>query len=106
MTLPLTRADCINGARPCPYSSCRHHMNAAESCALDVADQGAHDRTKVAALLGVSRERVRQIENEALTKLLRRTPVKERAEIVRHLREADAGRGELASVWDLIEEAS
>jgi hypothetical protein len=30
---PLRRADCIDGPRPCPYVSCRHHL------AIDVSDE-------------------------------------------------------------------
>jgi sigma-70-like protein len=24
--LPVTRGDCVDGPRPCPWTSCRHHM--------------------------------------------------------------------------------
>jgi hypothetical protein len=54
---PNTRADCINGARPCPWLGCRHHLwndehdgvearvmalpvVGAHSCTLDVVDEG------------------------------------------------------------------
>jgi hypothetical protein len=54
---PKTRADCINGARPCPWLGCRHHLwndehdgvearvmalpvVGAHSCTLDVVDEG------------------------------------------------------------------
>jgi len=58
---PKTRAECADGARPCPYVSCKYHLyidvsprtgaiklnfpdlevwELPESCALDVADRG------------------------------------------------------------------
>jgi DNA-directed RNA polymerase sigma subunit (sigma70/sigma32) len=40
-----------------------------ESCALDVADRGDHTLNEGGEMLGVSRERVRQIEEQALHKL-------------------------------------
>ena len=44
------------------------------TCALDVADRGEHILASVAACLGVTRERARQIEAEA-EKSLRRLPI-------------------------------
>jgi hypothetical protein len=32
---PRTRAECVDGARPCPFVGCRHHLF------LDVDDHGA-----------------------------------------------------------------
>jgi hypothetical protein len=75
---------------PCPYVSCRHHLlldvneqtgtikfnfpgtepwELAVSCSLDVADLGGSTLESVAAVLNVSRERIRQIEAAALVKL-------------------------------------
>lgn len=88
---PRTRADCAGGIRPCPWVSCRHHLflevnpssgalrlnhpgkevsDLVDSCSLDVAervaiDPGLGSLTRVAGLLGISHERVRQIEGEA-----------------------------------------
>src|SRR5688572_22297086 len=78
---PRTRADCLNGPRPCGFVSCKWHVaidvepdgrlrvnhtdpaTMKVSCTLDFADQGPHTRDEIAELLGnISRERVRQIE--------------------------------------------
>lgn len=87
---PRTRGECIDGPRPCPWVSCRHHLyldvgkNAgrlkfnfpdlepgelAESCALDVADRGGETLERVAERMNLTRERVRQIESRALAKV-------------------------------------
>jgi hypothetical protein len=91
---PRTWADCqrggCNAARPCPWVSCRwnlllqvegehvmpdgtprepDHVLPWQSCALDVAERGGATLQEVADLLGMSRERVRQIEERALDKL-------------------------------------
>jgi hypothetical protein len=87
---PRTRADCLSGPRPCPWVGCKHNlflnvdpesgqirlafpgkepweMPAEGSCALDVAATGENKLEEVAAAMGVVRERVRQIEEKALT---------------------------------------
>lgn len=82
---PVTRADCLDGPRPCPWAGCRHHLGyevtdigsirvtkATASCSLDIADLGGLGREDVAPLLGLTQERVRQIEEEGLAKLRRR----------------------------------
>lgn len=90
---PKVRADCIDGPRPCPWVSCRHHLYAdvaasngsiklnfaelepdeltgrLESCSLDVADGGSESHERVGELLNVTREAVRLIEQQALRKI-------------------------------------
>lgn len=84
---PKTRGDCKDGARPCPYLSCRFHLlldvtpsgsialplvdldDVADTCALDVADRGGMTLEAVGSLLGVTRERVRQIEVKVLAEI-------------------------------------
>jgi hypothetical protein len=39
-----------------------------DTCALDVADSGEHDLSEVAYRTGLSKERVRQIQNNAIEK--------------------------------------
>lgn len=89
-TLPLTRGDCDTAPRPCPHVGCKHHLyleaspttgtiklnhpalqphELQVSCALDVADRGGVRLEDVAQLMGVTRERIRQIEHQALQKL-------------------------------------
>jgi hypothetical protein len=67
---PRTRADCVAGPRPCPWTACRHHLGpASQSCALDVADAGDHTLAEVGELLHVTREWVRQLELSGLRKM-------------------------------------
>jgi len=87
---PRTRAECADGARPCPFVSCKHHLfvdvsaktgaiklnfpdldvwEMNESCALDVADRGGTTLEDVGAIMNLTRERIRQVEVKALAKL-------------------------------------
>jgi len=86
---PRLRRDCVNGPRPCRFLSCTHHLmlevsawgglltnhpgleleELEESCALDVAERGEHTLECVGKYLGITRERARQIEVLALSKL-------------------------------------
>jgi hypothetical protein len=89
---PKTRGDCEGDARPCPFVSCKYHLyldvnpvtghvkynfpglevwELACSCSLDVADGGYHTLEEVADRLGLVRERIRQIELVAVTKVRR-----------------------------------
>jgi hypothetical protein len=87
---PSTRAECAEGARPCPYVSCKHHLfldvsartgaiklnfpdlevwEMNETCALDIADRGGTTLEDVGAIMNLTRERIRQVEVKALAKL-------------------------------------
>lgn len=91
--VPQTRADCIDGPRPCIVARCRHNLYVTVNpdsgsiklnfpsmlpeeleytCALDAADE--HRETgmtleRVGELNGLSLERVRQVEASGLDKL-------------------------------------
>jgi hypothetical protein len=88
---PHRREECREGPRPCPHVSCRHHLDLdvnpatgtiklnfpdlevwelAVSCTLDVAENGGSAIEAIGQLMNVTRERVRQIEAQALAKLL------------------------------------
>jgi hypothetical protein len=91
--MPITRAECADVPRPCPFSECRYHLaGCGDSCALDFADRvsarpprrklGPHASSssemarapsattaEVALALGVSDELVRQTERGAIVKL-------------------------------------
>jgi len=79
--LPKTRGDCRDGLRPCPYVRCYYHLWSFtrakplphESCILDVADHGGATLEEVGKLMGITRERVRQIEYLALIRLRHRS---------------------------------
>jgi len=91
---PLTRGHCADVPRPCPYVACAHNLfleahddtgnllhtfagrepgEMRWSCALDEADRKGLTLQEVASRLGVTRERVRQIEEKALRKISRAT---------------------------------
>ena len=80
---PLTRGDCVDAPRPCPWVSCRHHLyldvhpltghltlnfpdldpdEIPETCSLDVADYEGITLDQCGQALNLTRERIRQIE--------------------------------------------
>lgn len=68
--IPLTRGECVGGPRPCQFDRCRYHIDSdIESCVLDAADKGGLGPSVVGDILGMSRQRVMQIEDEAIAKL-------------------------------------
>jgi len=87
---PKARGDCAHGERPCPFVSCTQHLyldvfertgaiklnfpdlevwEMTDSCALDVADRGGTTLEEAGALMNLTRERIRQLEVNALAKL-------------------------------------
>ncbi|HKQ71146.1 MAG TPA: sigma factor-like helix-turn-helix DNA-binding protein [Polyangiaceae bacterium] len=87
---PRSRSECAEGARPCPFVSCKHHLyldvsartgaiklnfpdlevwEMNETCALDIADRGGTTLEEVGAIMNLTRERIRQVEVKALAKL-------------------------------------
>jgi hypothetical protein len=87
-----TRAECKDTPRPCPFVSCRYHLymdvneekrNGAikinfpdldvhemeHTCVLDLAEGGPRTLDEVGEYMNLTRERVRQIEEECLNKL-------------------------------------
>jgi hypothetical protein len=87
---PRMRSECVEGLRPCPFVSCKHHLyldvssrtgaiklnfpdlevwEMNETCALDIADRGGTTLEEVGAIMNLTRERIRQVEVKALAKL-------------------------------------
>ncbi len=88
---PVTRGDCVDGPRPCPWVSCAHHLyldviesgsggppairfnfpakevwELKETCALDVADRGGATLEEIGRAVNLTRERVRQMIDSSL----------------------------------------
>ena len=87
---PRSRADCVEAKRPCLFVSCKYNLyldvnpvtgsikfnfpgkeiwELAETCALDVAERGGITLEEIGELMNLTRERVRQLENDALGKV-------------------------------------
>jgi hypothetical protein len=98
---PQTRGDCVDGPRPCPFVSCRHHLyldvnprngaikhnfpelevwEMAATCALDIAERTAGKGVSLGGLaraMGLSYDRAFQVTDEAKRRA---------AEVVREMR--------------------
>ncbi len=76
---PQTRADCQDGPRPCPWTTCRFHLgrnapaptdsDVPETCALDVAERGPLRTVEIAELLGMKKTTAFAALASALRKL-------------------------------------
>jgi len=95
------------GVRPCHVRRCWMWLDHPEhSCALDVAAEGDHTLEYVAAMIGVTRERARQIEQTALAKL-KTNPwawaVWELGFCHPHRQPPTVARGEHPSQWEYLQ---
>lgn len=89
---PRTRAECVDGPRPCPWVGCKHHLyldvspetgsvklnfpdlepwELKHSCSLDVAAQDGVTLEETGRTMNVTRERIRQLEERGLRILAR-----------------------------------
>jgi hypothetical protein len=103
--LPMTRSECSEAERPCPFISCKYHLFLdvdakrgsikfnfpdllgdddtpilelmSDTCALDVAERDAVTLEGLGTLLNMTRERVRQIELTLLEKMRKHPTLKE-----------------------------
>jgi len=87
---PRTRANCRDGQRPCIFVSCKYNLyidvnpvtgsikfnfpgidiwDLPETCALDIAEKGGITLEEIGGLMNLTRERVRQLENDAMQKI-------------------------------------
>jgi Sigma-70, region 4 len=93
---PMTRSECANEIRPCPWVACKHHLyldvnpetgsikinfpdlepwEMRETCALDVADRAGITLEEVGEIMNLTRERIRQVEVRGLLKLKMASPL-------------------------------
>lgn len=87
---PTTRSECVDMERPCPFVSCKYHLyidvhpvrgsikinfpdlevwEMTDTCALDIADRGGITLEEVGQIMNLTRERVRQLETQGLSRL-------------------------------------
>jgi len=87
---PVSRAECADMERPCPFVSCKYHLyidvhpvrgsikinfpdvdvwEMTETCALDISDRGGITLEEVGVIMNLTRERVRQLETQGLARL-------------------------------------
>ena len=119
---PARRGECAEGARPCPYVSCQHHLfldvssrtgaiklnfpdlevwEMNESCALDIADRGGTTLEDVGAIMNLTRERIRQVEVKALAKL---EALKDMSSLRDYIDEGPVGKRRLPILAVTVEE--
>jgi hypothetical protein len=93
---PVTRGECKEGPRPCPWVSCKHHLyldvnpetgsiklnfpdlevwEMKDTCSLDVADRNGITLEEVGEIMNLTRERIRQVEVRGLLKLKMESPL-------------------------------
>jgi hypothetical protein len=93
---PMSRSECANDIRPCPWVACKHHLyldvnpetgsikinfpdlepwEMRETCALDVADRAGITLEEVGEIMNLTRERIRQVEVRGLLKLKMALPL-------------------------------
>lgn len=87
---PKTRKDCDEVTRPCPWVACKYHLyldvnpktgsiklnfpdiepwEMTNSCVLDIADNGQVTLEDVGKIMNLTRERIRQLEASASSKI-------------------------------------
>lgn len=87
---PSSRGECAEMERPCPFVSCKYHLyidvhpvrgsikinfpdvevwEMTDTCALDIADRGGITLEEVGEIMNLTRERVRQLETQGLSRL-------------------------------------
>lgn len=105
-TRPKTRGECKGGPRPCPWVSCRHHLqmdvvgvgasarvilktdpdewtDETPTCSLDLADEGGRDLSDISRIYGRPRgEAERQHSAKAMEKLRLDDDTQDLAEVI------------------------
>lgn len=117
---PHTRADCEDGPRPCPFVSCAYHLyldvlangnlklnfphlevwELSETCTLDVAARGGITLEEVGNIFNLTRERIRQIENDGLARMRKRDEVTFTADSIPYLHVLAGGRSVASVMMD------
>lgn len=116
MMRPRTRADCVHAERPCPWIGCRYHLfdelaprllmvprdqlrdepderllnvlfGMEYSCSLDWAAKGPNTLDRIGGMFGVTRERIRQIQDKGLKRLKARCIGSTKRDIIELLEE-------------------
>jgi hypothetical protein len=84
----LSKGQCMQGSEPCPMMYCRYHIHSdakpsqialapvpTATCSLRLASYGGMTLDAIGTILGLTRERVRQIENMATRKMKKKLAV-------------------------------